>query len=379
MDYQDFLKRIIILPHPIPLQLMMPSSNSGSPSVPFLHDSSKQGIFSTIWETTQTPIQHEETLKLKDIIASLQSKLENYKAQLVQYQELCSYYAHRNKILETELAILKEHLQHQEFHKLPKPAPVPHQITVKSKIKAVPNTSSISKLQKTDVSSPTTARPSAKIAPLPQSRSPPKQLGNMQTLASTRSTREPSGTEVNPASTDIVIFSNSIFKKIDNHIFMRGKSTKVFTIYEASIMDIQTMVKDCKYDQPKYVILQAWIYSVKPESRETFCKQAESLINTTLDKFPQSQIIISGMIPQLIPVSQSNAMNGLILDRNDILQQCCCNNPRLTFVNQAQSFVTADGYIRSNLYLDKVHLKSEGLEIMTKNFRNVISSSEHFQ
>lgn len=222
--------------------------------------------------------------------------------------------------------------------------------------------------------------PSISLMTPPPPRPPPKQQTRKQSSPPKPDLKPPGKhqsphTSANQQSPDIVIFSNSICKRINTNRFLRGKKTNLIAKSGATIMDIRREVLEyTNVDKPEYVILQAWTNSASRESTEACAEKAKSLINTTMKKFPESQIIISGILPRLIPLAQSNAVNRAVIDLNDILDRECQNNPRLSFVNHAESFVARDGHIYADLYWDNIHPRYEGLRIMVNNLRNVISS-----
>ena len=107
------------------------------------------------------------------------------------------------------------------------------------------------------------------------------------------------------------------------------------------------------------------------------CKaKAKALINATLCKFPSAHIIISGILPRLIPSSKSNTANHLISNLNRDLDQYA-QNPRTSFVDHAQSFVADNGQIREDLYWDNIHLNNHGLGRLVHNIRRVIDNNSY--
>jgi hypothetical protein len=182
----------------------------------------------------------------------------------------------------------------------------------------------------------------------------------------------PSNSTAQQKSPDILIFSNSMCKKIDEHRFYRGKSTKVSAKSGATIPDVQKMVKDSEYKDPEFVVLQAWTNTASRESTEDCIKKARSLIDSTLTKFPAAQIIISGILPRLVPLTSRNNTNRTILELNDFLEHNCRNNNRLSFVDHSQSFVE-NRQIREELYWDHIHMNNRGLGRFMFNLRKTIN------
>ena len=181
-----------------------------------------------------------------------------------------------------------------------------------------------------------------------------------------------------PSSPQIVIFSNSICKRINPRRFYRGKVTEVFAKGGATIGDVQKMVTDYQKGEPDIVILQAWTNSTARNTSEECFKYADTLVNVTMDKFPNAKIIISGNLPRCIPISRNNYPNRVSADLNRKLRDKCHGNDKLIFVDQAISFIDAHtGHINTDLFWDYVHLNNRGLGIYVRNLRQVITSLCH--
>ena len=158
--------------------------------------------------------------------------------------------------------------------------------------------------------------------------------------------------------------------RINSQRFYRGRTTKVYAKSGAAIPDVQRLVEDYNLDEPKYVILQAWTNSATRNTSETCEQQASSLINTTLQKFPNAHIIISSGLPRLIPINIRNTNVG-IAKLNRTLESKWRSNSRITFADHTSTFVNEyDGHIHNDLYYDRVHLNSRGLGKLVVNLRS---------
>ena len=211
---------------------------------------------------TQTPVQLDETPKLKDTICSLRSKVDDYKQQLSQFQELRSNFTHlstayrelsdRNCLLEAEIASLKAEQQFQTPRKSAKQVPIPTtpvQTTNKFDVLAVSPptdshancpaaTNSPKSASKMEHVEPPSSKPTIKSPPhqpRPEIRAPPAE----------------------PKPSQILIFSNSICKRIDASRFYRGRTTKLYAESGATVAQIQRQVENCEDEDSKHVILQA--------------------------------------------------------------------------------------------------------------------------
>ena len=110
---------------------------------------------------------------------------------------------------------------------------------------------------------------------------------------------------------------------------------------------------ECPYKDPKYVILQAWTNNVTRESIDACKAKAKALINATLCKFSSAHIIISRILPRLIPTTKSNTANRPDQYSQQRSRTMC---PRVSFADHVQSFVAENGQIRKDLYWDEIHL-----------------------
>ena len=72
---------------------------------------------------------------------------------------------------------------------------------------------------------------------------------------------------------------------------------------------VHKLVMECELKDAKYVILQAWTNNIMRESAEAIKTKAKTLIDATLEKFPTAQVIVSGILPRLIPETRSNTVN----------------------------------------------------------------------
>ena len=190
------------------------------------------------------------------------------------------------------------------------------------------------------------------------------------------STQSPQSTRT-PPSPQILIFSNSMCKRIDERRFYQGRTTKVFAQGGATITDVQRMVENCQFTNPKHVILQAWTNNVTRDSTETCDIKARSLINTTLQKFPSANIIISSILPRLIPTTSNSPANQKIRHLNNIFENNCRSSSRVTFANHIPSFVTSSGQILHQHYWDEVHLNKSGIGRLITNLKNAINYVSH--
>ena len=145
----------------------------------------------------------------------------------------------------------------------------------------------------------------------------------------------------------------------------------------ASIADVQKLVADYPHNDVEYVVLQAWTNDATRNSASECAKKAECLINATVMKFPRAKIIISGTLPRCIPVSLTNEPNRVSIDLNDKLRQKCRDNQRLTYLDQATSYITESGHIRTEFFWDNVHLNNRGVGRYVMNIRNTINSMSH--
>ena len=129
-----------------------------------------------------------------------------------------------------------------------------------------------------------------------------------------------------PKPSQILIFSNSICKRINASRFYRGRTTRLYAKSGATIAQIQRQVENCEDEDPKHVILQAWTNNVMRESVESVKTKARNLVNATLKKFPTARIIVSGILPRLITTDMSNAANDIIAHLNGTFAQNYVNS-----------------------------------------------------
>ena len=170
------------------------------------------------------------------------------------------------------------------------------------------------------------------------------------------------------SSVDIIIFSNSICKRINPDNFYRGKSTKIIAKSGAKIPDIERLVHDYNGDtNATCIILQAWTNSTAHESVETCEKQAKDLIEATLNKFPHANIFISGVLPRF----WHDRANRVSAQLNSIFRRKCQLSERVSYIEQPPSFMR-NGILQEDLYWDEVHLNRHGLHILITNFQRSI-------
>ena len=130
-------------------------------------------------------------------------------------------------------------------------------------------------------------------------------------------------------SPQILIFSNSMCSRIREEGFYRGKTTKLIAKSGATIGDIQTLMEETSYNNPGFVILQAWTNSTSRESLDNCERMSCRLIYATQDKFPNAKIIISGVLPR----SWNDKANNTSHNLNQILREICNQSKRVNFVN----------------------------------------------
>ena len=342
-----------------------------------------------------------EIKRLKDSNRDLATQLQEYRelrSNFVQvtkaYQEQCE----RNDMLQAKLCSLTEPSSsdfeaqrsssssstNKQSPQAPATAPIstpnPFSILndeVPESVESVPSAPSLSLLtpdkqppHRTDFSEP--PMPAINITKSP---TPPKSAPS--TSSSNTNSNSTSDNASQPQPPQIVIFSNSICKRINSRRFYRGKSTKVIAKGGASIADVQKLVEDYPHNQAEYIILQAWTNDTTRNSASECTKRAEHLINATMLKFPTAKVIISGTLPRCIPVSLSNEPNRVSIDLNEKLQHKCSENERLTYLNQATSYTTESGNIRAEYFWDTVHLNNRGIGKYVMNIRNAINFMSH--
>ena len=352
-----------------------------------------------------TPIQKStscpptcESKRLKDTIASLKDRIKDYKEQLSQFQELRSNYAHlstsyrelsdRNCALQVELSSLKAQQSEAAFQtprtviaSPPSPAPTPAPIGVSNPFSTLTD-------EVSDDALPSAPPPTDSPANSPAATNSPKRASKMEhvkppsskpTIKSPPHQPKPEirAPPAEPKPSQILIFSNSICKRIDASRFYRGRTTKLYAESGATIAQIQRQVENCTDVDPKHVILQAWTNNVTRESVESVKTKARNLVNATLKKFPTARIIVSGILPRLITMDMSNAANDIIAHLNRTFAQNCVNSTRVSFSDHILNFVDRDGRIRSDLYYDSIHLNDRGIGQLVINLRKTIDSSSH--
>ena len=375
-----------------------------------LSESSVQARINVCNVKPQTDGMPNETPKLKAKMQSLQDKFKDLNKQLSDYKELrnnCtqlssaySELCERNSVLEAELRSLKErHSQSENFihpkltnrvHKSPSASHTgisTHNSfsVLKDHLPAdtVPSAPSVSLMtpEKQEHTSPS--------APSVSLMTPEKQVPSSPKPTSTRSSscKAPSQSNDTMSSSktnniadisqpQILIFSNSICKRIDESKFYKGRSVQKFAKSGATMVEVQRLVEQCNYDRPKYVILQGWTNNITRESIADCEDKARQLIEAALNKFPAAHIIVStcSILPRLITHDRSNAPNKIIRELNSIFEQNCRDSARVSFVNHESTFVAEDGYINHNLYWDHIHLNNKGLEKLVINLRGAIDS-----
>ena len=391
-----------------------------------LSESSVQARINVCNVKLQTDDMPNETPKLKDKLQSLQDKFKDLNKQLSDYKELRTNFTQlssayselceRNSMLEAELRSLKErHSQSENFihpkvtnrvHKSPSASHTgisTHNSfsVLKDHLPAdtVPSAPSVSlmtpeKQEHTSPSAPSVslmtpekqehASPSAPSVSL---MTPEKQVPSSPKPTSTRSSSCKAPNQSNDTMSSsktnniadisqpqILIFSNSICKRIDESKFYKGRSVQKFAKSGATMVEVQRLVEQCNYDRPKYVILQGWTNNITRESIADCEDKARQLIEAALNKFPSAHIIVSSILPRLITHDRSNAPNRIICELNSIFEQNCRDSARVSFVNHESTFVADDGYINHNLYWDHIHLNNKGLEKLVINLRGAIDS-----
>ena len=199
---------------------------------------------------------------------------------------------------------------------------------------------------------------SAKKQKVQQHVQPPKQ-----------ETKTPKESVSSPAQ--ILIFSNSMCKRIKENRFHRQKTTKVFAKSGATIADIQRLVENSdKSESPEYVILQAWTNTTARRSFTETERMARCLIETALNKFPEAKIILSGVLPRF----WDDEANQVAKQLNESFRFNCSISQRVRFTDHTISVLTDDGAVRKDLYWDEVHLNSKGLSRMVVNLRKTIDN-----
>ena len=339
----------------------------------------------------QTEPVRDDTPQLKSKLQSCQDKIKELSKQLLDFKDIRTNYAQlataytelslRIVALENENAALK--IQHEETFQTPKR--IAKQGTVPSPTQPLESPNRFQALTVEDSgvvnNSNDILRTGAKSSPSP-AQSPkqhvpkPKSASTLQ-RQSTKSTPPPPTPPSKSSQSScpqILIFSNSICKRIDEQRFYRGRTTKLYAKSGGTIADVQRLMMDCPYQDPKHVILQAWTNNVTRESMEACKAKAKALIEATLCKFPSAHIMISGVLPRLIPTTKSITANRLISILNRDLKQHCAENPRVSFVDHVQSLVAENGQIREDLYWDKIHLNNQGLGRLVINLRKSIDN-----
>ena len=173
-----------------------------------------------------------------------------------------------------------------------------------------------------------------------------------------------------PPPAQIIIFSNSMCKRIREDRFHRGKNTKVYAKGGATIADIQKLVEDSHEKSPEFVILQAWTNTTARKSFEEAEQMARRLIETTLHKFPSAKLILSGILPRF----WNDEANHVAKQLNESFRFNCKLSQRVRFVDHTKCVLTEDGYLREDLFWDDVHLNNKGLSRMVINLRKSIDN-----
>ena len=182
-------------------------------------------------------------------------------------------------------------------------------------------------------------------------------------------TKTPKESKTSPAQ--ILIFSNSMCKRIREDRFHREKTTKVFAKGGATIADIQSLVQNSdESEAPEYVILQAWTNTTARMSFAESERMARRLIETALDKFPDAKIILSGVLPRF----WDDKANQVAKQLNERFRYNCNLSQRVQFTDHTKSVLTDDGVVRKDLYWDDVHLNNKGLSRMVVNLRKTIDN-----
>ena len=326
---------------------------------------------------TQTPVLLDETPKLKDTICSLRAKVEDYKKQLTEFQQLRNNFTQltsayrelsdRNSILQAEVVSLKAE---KDSFQTPKncishiPPPPPAAIPTSNKFDILPATVSTDEVPTSSAPAPTT--PSA---PRISSQSP--KIPARKPVQPQNPSSKPIEANKEP---QILIFSNSICKRINGQKFYRGRTTEVIAKSGASINDVKELIKNCTYEKPNYVILQAWTNNASHENANDCENKARSLIELALHKYPTAHIIISSGLPRLIPLTKNNVPNQTLSQLNKMFAGNCKMSNRVTFADHTDTFVTQSGEIREDCYYDYVHLNNHGLGKLVINLRRAIDS-----
>ena len=194
-------------------------------------------------------------------------------------------------------------------------------------------------------------------------------LGKKQTIQPPpKQNKTPKKSQPPPAQ--IIIFSNSMCKRIREDRFHWEKSTKVYAKGGATIAGIQKLVEDSNDKSPEFVILQAWTNTTARKSFEEAERMARCLIETTLTKFPHAKLILSGIFPRF----WDDEANQVAKQLNESFKYNCKLSQRVKYVDHTKCALTEDGYLREDLYWDDVHLNNKGLSRMVINLRKSIDN-----
>lgn len=331
----------------------------------------------------QTEMSGDTELKLRDEIQRLKNTNRDLRAQLTEYRELRGHHAQltqahrelcdRNSVLQAKLYSLSESssfVPAKPVSTTTRTSKPPTEVSLETSnrfqglhIDEIPDTDEFEPLI-----------PSAPPIEEATPTSPGKVLSSSPPHAQTTSTVEPAPTSSpTPSSNDpqIIVFSNSICKRINSSRFYRGKNTKVYAKGGATIPDVQRLVHDCDDHAQgvECVILQAWT-NTTAKLPVTVCeRQARALIEATLQKFPNAKVIVSGVLPRF----WNDNANTVSAQLNHTFKSNCQASKHVFFVDNPPSFLSGTR-LREDLFWDNVHLNRKGLNVLIHNLRNAIDT-----
>ena len=99
-------------------------------------------------------------------------------------------------------------------------------------------------------------------------------------------------------------------------------------------------------------------------------RMARCLIETTLTKFPNAKLILSGILPRF----WDDKANQVAKQLNECFRYNCQLSQRVKFTDHTKCVLTEDGYLREDLYWDDVYLNNKGLSRMVINLRKSIDN-----
>ena len=187
---------------------------------------------------------------------------------------------------------------------------------------------------------------------------------NLSTSNNTRTNHEnnqPSPPEKS-FTTETIILCDSNGKKLDTKLLCPGSS--------CSYIKCPTMAKaigimeQYSFTNPKTFIIHCGTNDIEKVSNEEFCQKISTMLTTTQQKYPNSRIIISSLLPR-----SDNLLSKLPI-LNQRLEKICSPMAKVLLVKHDNLFASR------NILYDRKHLNDKGFRLFAKNLKGAFFGNE---